>query len=163
MAFYTEKNYLQFRFPFLQFLQQPSSSFSSSSWLVLLHHYLLPFSFHPKYDRKNQILTTVTINEITLTASLAALTAAIASFITSKFFFGTVPSSYNFNLSSTWSFNFSPKIVLGVSEKASILDAMVHLLAKNREIRPKKVVINVASNLYAWTCPRGRRTKWSSR
>ena len=72
-----------------------------------------------------------------LTASLAALTAAIASFITSKFFFGTVPSSYNFNLSSTWSFSFSPKIVFGVSEKASILDAIVHLLAKNREIRPE--------------------------
>ena len=28
-------------------------------------------------------------------------------------------------------------MVFGVSEKASILDAMVHLLAKNREMRPE--------------------------
>ena len=33
-------------------------------------------------------------------------------------------------------------MVFGVSEKASILDAMVHLLAKNREIRPGKDVMN---------------------
>ena len=65
-----------------------------------------------------------------------ALTAARASFMTSTFFLGTSPSSNIFSLSSTCSLSFSPKIVFGVSEKASILDAIEHLLAKNREIRP---------------------------
>merc|ERR1719398_304760 len=60
----------------------------------------------------------------------------IASVITSTFFLGMSPVSKNFSLSSTCSFILEPKIVLGCSAKQSILDAMVHLLAKNREIRP---------------------------
>merc|ERR1712079_342854 len=64
------------------------------------------------------------------------LMASIASVITSKFFLGISPVSKNFNLSSTCSFNLLPKMLLDCSEKQSILDAMVHLFAKNREIRP---------------------------
>merc|ERR1719245_1113864 len=64
------------------------------------------------------------------------LMASIASVITSKFFLGISPVSKNFSLSSTCSFNLLPKMLLDCSEKQSILDAMVHLFAKNREIRP---------------------------
>ena len=59
-----------------------------------------------------------------------------ASFITSIFFLGISPVSKNFNRSSTCSFNLEPKILVACSAKQSILEAMEHLLAKNREIRP---------------------------
>lgn len=38
--------------------------------------------------------------------------------------------------SSTWRLSASPNFDVGVSEKLSILEAIEHLLAKNREILP---------------------------
>ena len=57
--------------------------------------------------------------------------------MTSIFFLGVSPSSYIFSRSSTCSFSFSPKMLFGVSENASIREAIEHLFARNREIRPK--------------------------
>ena len=68
-----------------------------------------------------------------------------ASFITSIFFLGISPVSKNFNRSSTCSFNLVPKTLVACSVKQSILEAMEHLLAKNREMRPlfkiKKITV----------------------
>merc|ERR1712078_720898 len=52
------------------------------------------------------------------------------------FVLGVVPSVKKARRSSTWSFNFCPKMVVASSEKQSILDAMEHLFARYREILP---------------------------
>ena len=64
------------------------------------------------------------------------LIVSIASVITSTFFLGMSPVSKNFKRSSTCSLSLVPKTLVAVSVKQSIRDAMEHLLAKNREIRP---------------------------
>lgn len=54
----------------------------------------------------------------------------------SAFFIGATPVSKKVSRSSTCFRRASPKTVEGESEKLSIREAMVHLFAKVREIRP---------------------------
>mmetsp|Transcript_107338 Transcript_107338/g.269216 ORF Transcript_107338/g.269216 Transcript_107338/m.269216 type:complete len:217 (-) Transcript_107338:757-1407(-) len=60
----------------------------------------------------------------------------MASCMTSMFFLGVVPSVRKAKRSSTWSFNFSPKMVVASSEKQSMRDAIEHLFARYLEMRP---------------------------
>ena len=61
---------------------------------------------------------------------------AIAACIASEFFIGVTPDSKNARRSSTCFLRASPKTVDEESEKQSIREAIVHLFANVREIRP---------------------------
>jgi hypothetical protein len=66
----------------------------------------------------------------------SAAIAVKAFWIASEFFETGAPVSKKFSLSSTWARRASPNFFVGTSEKQSIRQAMEHLLARNREIRP---------------------------
>ena len=56
--------------------------------------------------------------------------------MTSRFFWGISPVSWKDSCASTCSRNFSPKTLVGTSEKQSIRETILHLFARYREMWP---------------------------